>query len=269
MDVTDVFMQLEELGREAGVCVYIADRDPETGSRGFGIGMHAAQKRFMCKPGPALVLGAESGQVLVRRGFGAFLELPCIRYLELPFTREELQRAAAQVCGVGVDAAALDGVRESVTAHCLESIRLNVTHRLKGVTLSALNQAVAASRRVTVTTGLAARASGLLSASVVSLASSDRTIRESLAVLDWEIGVLGGIGPPKVSAVLRIQRARLGAAADDLARFVTGITAWTHGELGAQSLGQLVEIGAGVSRTFGEAASAFTRLSTGGGEGAR
>lgn len=259
MDMTDVFTYFERLGTEAGARVHISDRDPETGRRGFGIGMHEVQKRFLREPGPALVLGIESRQTLVERGFGQFLDLPCVRYLELPFTREEFRQAAASLSSVPVDAARLEDMRRSITLRGLDNISRNVTHRLNGVVLVALNQAVAASRRLAKSKDPSTGGT-VLAASILSLTSSDGKVRESLAVLDREIGALEGVYTPQISEVLRDQRTRLGGAADELARFVAGITTWERGEESPESLGQLAEIGASVSQTFKEASAAFARF---------
>lgn len=263
MDVIDVFTHFERLGEKSGVRVYIADYDPETGRRGFSIGMHEAQKLFMRAPGPTLVLGLESEKVLDKpRGFGTFLNLPCVRYLELPFTQEEFQLQAKSVCGTGVDTVALEGVRRSVTEDGLENIRRNVTHRLNGATLVWINRAVAECRKLAKGTDSSLNASDELTRSITVLASLDKKVRETLAILDRQISALDGICYDKESKVLRTQRIGLGKAADNLNRFVEGVAAWKQGKL-EESLDQLADIGAGVSRVFIKAGSEFTRLSGG------
>lgn len=261
MDVIDVFTHFERWGEKSGVKVYIADQDPDTGRRGFGIGMLGAQKRFLREPSPALVLGLDS-QTLVERGFGAFLNLPCVRYLEIPFTQEEFQQQAKLVCGIEVDAIALDGVRRSVTEDGLENIRRNVTHRLNGATLVWINRAVAECRKLAKGTDSSLNASDELTRSITVLASLDKKVRETLAILDRQISALDGICYDKESKVLRTQRTGLGKAADNLNRFVEGVAAWKQGKL-EESLDQLAGIGAGVSRVFVKAGSEFTRLSGG------
>lgn len=244
--------------------VHIADRDPDTGCRGYSIGMLEAQRRFLIEPTPALVLGLESRATIVERGFEAFLELPLVRYLELPFTNDEFRQAAASLRRVKLDVAAMEDVRRLVTAHSLENIRRNVSHRLNGVVLVALNQAVAAIRRVAKTADSTTKnAQDALASSTTSLMSSDSKVWESLAVFDKEIRLLDGICAQEMSEILHIQRESLGMAADDLSRFVIGITGWSRGERGDKSLKELADIGEGVIRTFRDAVSVFTRLASG------
>lgn len=262
MDVMDVFTHFEQMGEEVGVRIHIADHDPNTGRRGFGIGMHGVQKRFLSDSGPALVLGLDSRQTLAERGFEAFLNLPCVRYLELPFTQEEFQQQAKSVCGTEVDTVALDGVRRSVTEDGLENIRRNVTHRLNGATLVWINRAVAECRKLAKVTDSPLNASDELTRSITVLASLDKKVRETLAILDRQISALDGICYDKESKVLRTQRIGLGKAADNLNRFVEGVAAWKQGKP-EKSLDQLADIGAGVSRVFIKAGSEFTRLSGG------
>lgn len=262
MDVMDVFTHFERLGEGSGVRVYIADYDPDTGHRRFGIGMHGVQKRFIRDPSPALVLGLDSRKALTERGFGAFLNLPCVRYLELPFTQDEFQQQAKSVCGIKVDVNALDGVRRSVTEDGLENIRCNVTHRLNGATLVWINRTVAECRKLAKVTDTPLNASDELTRSITVLASLDKKVRETLAILDRQISALDGICYDKESKVLWTQRIGLGKAADNLNRFVEGVAAWKQGKL-EESLDQLADIGAGVSRVFIKAGSEFTRLSGG------
>ena len=262
MNAADVLVYFERLGAEAGVGVYIADRDANTGYRGFGIGMQGTQKGFLRDPRPVLVLGLESCETLVKRGFGPFLDLPCVRYLELPFTRDQFDEAAKSLRGATVDAAVLGGVRRSVTVDSLESIRINVTHRLNGVTRIALDHAVeAANRSLTEGTGHTEGLEVALAPSIKSLASSDATVREALSFLDRTIDLLDGICTPEVSKVLRDQRKRLGDAARDLARFVIGIAVAARVESPVESLAELAAIGAAVSQRFEQAGTTISRLS--------
>ena len=261
MDVMEVFAHLERLGEESGVRVHIADYDPDTGRRGFGIGMHGAQKRFLHHPRPALVLGLESTDTLV--DFEAFLNVPCVRYLELPFTQDEFQQQARSVCGTEIDTIALEGVRSSVTEDGLENIRRNVTHRLNGAILVTLNQVVATVRRLAKEVDSTTSADNVLVSSVTPLASSDEKVRASLAMLDREIDALDGICAENVSEALHVQRSRLKMASDNLSLFAKGIAAMACGEKGSESLDQLANIGAEVSRVFRETDSVFTRLSGG------
>lgn len=251
INVMNVFTYFERLGEESGVKVYIADHDPETGCRGFGIGMHGVQKRFLSDSGSALVLGLDSRQTLVERGFGAFLNLPYVHYLELPFTQEEFQQQAKSVCDAKASKADLKGVRESVAEFGFENIRRNVVHPLNGAILVTLKEAVALCRQAAngKVAGMNAYQKRILTIRITSLISSDERVRESLANLDREISALDGI-LPAVSRALCDQRAKLGVAVKDMDRFVTGISAWISGGVELESLTEFADIGTQVSRTF-------------------
>jgi len=259
MEMTEVFSHFERLGTESGVQVCIADRDPVTGQRGFGVGMAEEQKRYFRAPGPTMVLGLDSREVQTDRGFKSFLELPGVYYLELPFTREEFGRAAAKAKAEPVAWEKLDALRRSISLRGLDHISRNVNHRLTGVLLAALIQAVGACRRLAKTNPPHA-GDAVLAGCIASLASSGAKVRDSLDALDREIAGLDGICAPDMAETLRDQRARLGEAGDDLAMFVAGITAWERGEMSIDPLACLAETGDKVSRAFKDADLAFARL---------
>jgi hypothetical protein len=268
MDVMEVFAHFERLSKKAGVRVHIADYDPDTGRRGFGIGMLGVQKRFMRDPEPTLIIGLDEKGVLAKPEFESLLALPCVRYLELPFTRDEFKHAAESVRDIKINKAELEGVRKSVTELSIKNIRSNVAHRLNGAILVTLNEAVALCRQAVIgkIIDMSAHQKKLVER-ITSLASVDETVRGSLAILDREIGALDGVCAPVVSNVLCAQRTLLETAADDLGKFVTGVAAWARGEATLQSLTEFANTGEKVIEAFKNFSTVLGPLSGKGREG--
>ena len=244
----------------AGIELYLADHDPESEKTGFGIGMHWAQRRFLAEQSPCLVLGIESEAAMVDRGFGAFLHLPWVCYLEALFTLEELSQAAAALPETPVDASTLDDLRRDVSARGFESIRRNVSHCLEGAVHVALRQAVRVLGQVSGEAELSRPARRQLEASIISIASSDGKVQASINALQREIDSLRGIADPQVLKALCDQYYRLQTAPEYLDRLVERVGAWMRRDTGPEGLDELAEAGAQVSRNFCEAVAEFTRL---------
>lgn len=252
MDTESVFIAFKEtLPSNPGVRVFVADYDSEAQCAGFGVGMNHAQHSFLRTSEPILIIGLTEKSVLAERGFKSLFALPCVQYLELPFTRDEFQQAAESVRDAKASKADLKGVRESVAEFGFENIRRNVIHPLNGAILVTLKEAVALCRQAAngKVAGMNAYQKKILTIRIASLVSSDERVRESLANFDREISALDDILPP-ISRALRDQRAKLGVAVNDLDRFVTGISAWISGGVELESLTEFADIGTQVSRTF-------------------
>lgn len=210
--------------------VYIADWNSEIGCRGFGEGLEAAQRSFLREPKPALVLGLECRESSAERGFGALLALPCVRYLELPFTTDELADAAKSIRGLSANEAALTAIRSGTTRSALERLNRNVTHVLEGGIVGTLKNTQAAVRDSLNPPCLTEESRIELQDFAASIEFFRTRLDASLLALAREIKALDGIAPPEILRVLDKQHEQLKQGLVPLKRVADTIVACVRDE---------------------------------------
>ena len=261
MDIAAIFECYERVGEASGVRVLVADVNRESGRSGFGAGLIAAQRMLLRDAMPTLLVGMDSKDAMAARGFGPLLGLSFVRYLEMPCGRAEVMQAVELLRGTASTAAELHGVRASVTAHGIEAIRRNVTHRLEGATRAVLRTAVRAITEVVAAQGAACDGAEILKDFAAPLRSTHANFKETLVILREKIGELDGICPEGITETLKCHSVLLSEACVDLAHFAAGISDWECGKAGSNSLAALAPVGERVIKILAVSACALASLS--------
>lgn len=274
MSTESVFRMFEELIPACpGVRTYLADYDAESGQAGFGSGMNRCLQKFISNPGPTVVVGLATEEDLrsekSQRNIGRFLDLPCVKYCDIPITREEIQIAAESVLGKVPSPSILEDMGREVTLAVLERVNRNVTHVLKGGICATMRDKVDGIRDVLSAQNQAKKELTLLQLEpelnlkdAASLRYYCTRLAETVALLWREIEMLDGIGPKSVLSILRKQHGRLCEATDALKGFTGGIEAWARGDLVTSELEPFVVQGEKVSRVLVETSKELEYLPT-------
>ena len=250
MEPRDFIQRLVDHSEATGVVVSIADAQPDGEIGGVGIGMPRIYEVALRAPKPLVILGLESVNRQTQRGFGELLKLPWVRYLELPFSRAELDACISELKGLDVYPAMVDPVRLHFVSRMLEDVEKNIIHRLGAVLLTALGHSIRGCGQLANSREMTPDAVDLICSGQQSLTYALPKLRDAVDQFDQKLGSIEGIADPAVQGLLREQYGRLADAVADLARFVADLKRATNVEGDAVNFATLSETGVRIDEAF-------------------
>ncbi len=240
MSIETVLEHLATRVGDVGVNIQIADINAETGERGFSVGMQVIQRHILLQPQPTVVIGLERPDS--SDNSAPVLQLPFVQFLELPFTRSELEGAVAAAKRAPINGADIAEARRVAATFSIERLRRNVSHVLDGGIVGLVEVVVGAVESEAKRGHT--RSAGDWEEYVAAVTQFCGRLEQVRNRLLSGIRDLDGIAPPQVASVLGTAQSSLAVAQEMLAKFAEGLKVWSRGDCGAADPQALIGLAA-------------------------